>query len=137
MSLPIPDIMNNAANALKEAKKVSDSLRIGTANSDINPLRHPGVDDLHEALQKINPDDLMAVLNEVGTVYAGVHNMQIRQVGSRPNKKLKGIDIAVELDYGFGPRMVIVGLPREHAEALVKTMTADLQLAKPNGIITG
>lgn len=129
MPLPIPDIMQNAGNALIAAKKVVDTL----AKSASQP---EGTQELIEALKKVSPDDLLAVLNEIGQVYHGVHNINVTQIGSRPNPKAKTLEIALQINAGLGPKMVMMGLPFDSAEALVKAMSNDLQAIKPSGLIT-
>lgn len=123
MPLPIPDIMKNASDALIEAKKVSED------------SRNHAVSELKDALKKINPNDILAVLNEIGVVYQGAHNIQISQMGSRPNSENKMLEILILVDAGMGPKTVIVGMPVDNAEKFAKAITADIQILKPGRII--
>lgn len=124
MPLPIPDIMQNASNALDAAKRCCE---VGdTANISIHALR--------DSLKKVSSDDLAAVMNEVGRLYAGVNNIQIIQIGSRINPDNKAFEFGVIIDFGMGPRTLMIPMPFETADNLINSLRAELdKLEKPAG----
>lgn len=119
MPLPIPDIMQNASDVLVAAKKVTEDQTSGNIN------------ELRAALKKVNPDDILAVLNEVGAVYMGMHNMQIQQIGARGNTATGKFEVAIQADFGLGPRTLIVPLLPAAATELVKNFQQELLQLKP------
>lgn len=124
MPLPIPDIMEKASAVLRLANEF--------ANADITYKHGEMVSlaPLREALKKISPDDLLAVLNEVGSVYAGLHNMRIAQIGSRPNAQMKTVEVAINVDFGLGPRAVVIPLTPEGAEQVARGINESVAALK-------
>lgn len=129
MLLPIPTILENAGNVLDLAKKITQE----------NPAVHDRADNiqaLKDALKKVSPEDLLAVMNEVGKLYAGVHNIQVQQIGVRKSEKTRGIEIALQIEFGIGPRTLIVPLPPEAASAFLENMKAEMSPMGSGKIIT-
>lgn len=119
--LPIPTILENAANVIKEARKIAKG---STADAIAN------LDSLKEALTKVHEDDLLAVMNEVGKVYTGMHNIQVRQIGAQGNVATGDFEVAIEAEYGLGPRMIIVRFPLKDGETLCKNFATELAKLK-------
>ena len=65
-------------------------------------------------------------MNEVGKVYAGMHNIQVLKIGSRPIPQAKTLEFALEIDFGVGPRTLIVPVPLEAATNMVKNFNDNL-----------
>lgn len=107
MSLPIPDILQNAAAVLQIAKDMT----YNPTNEDVSKLKH--------AAKKVSPDDIAAVLNEVGKVYVGIHNIQVMNMGSAANLKDKTLEVAIVVEFGLGPRTLKIPLPIDIAQKLV------------------
>lgn len=116
MPLPIPNILENAGNAIKAAKEYCES------PNDAN------ISKLEDALKKIHHDDLLAVMNEVGKVYVGMYNMQIQQIGSRANLKTGNFEVVLSADFGIGPVAIITPIPVEQAKQLVEGFKAELAI---------
>lgn len=133
MPLPIPDILERASRVLELAKKVTEQ--------DYDKGCSEYTVELGEALKKVSPDDLLAVLNEIGKVYMGVNNIKILKIGSRPIPEAKTLEFAVEVEYGLGPRAIVVRLPLESATNLVKNFNDNLvsaatgNMTSPGGLI--
>lgn len=124
MSLPIPDILERASKVLEEAQKIVNIFG-----------DKPEFADLKSALKVIHPDDLLAVLNEVGKVYVGVHNMQVLQIGSRGNTVTGQFEVALQVEYGLGTRQLVVPLPPNVAQDLINNFTMELSKVKTGGTI--
>ncbi len=123
MPLPIPDIMLNASKALEAAALCAENASASH------------VSDLKDALKKIHPNDLMAVLNEVGSVYKGIHEMQALSIGSRANFDTKSLELVIQVNFGIGPRPLTISLPVDQAEQIVKQLLSDVTQLKPARII--
>lgn len=123
MPLPIPDILQRAAilitaaRALKSSQTSENILAVGSA------------------LDAVNEDDLLAVMNEVGKVYMGVHNPQVTQIGARGNTGSKNLEIAIHVDFGLGPRIIVVPLPHENAVGFISACNEAMRELRPGGII--
>lgn len=121
MPLPIPDILENASNVLKAAKQYCG-----------DQTGH-NLDAIRDALKKVNPDDILAVLNEVGKVYVGLHNIQVRQIGARGNTETGNFEVAIGVEYGLGPRTLITALPQQAGADLCKNFAEELAKIRPSG----
>lgn len=127
MGLPIPTILENAGAVLEAAANLinsKDSWRIRDST------------DLAEAVKKVNKNDLLAVLNEVGGVYMGLHNIQVKQIGTKPSDDKKSLEIAIQVDFGLGPKVLVTLLPVALAEQFYNAMGEDIAKMKPKGLIT-
>lgn len=124
MPLPIPDILQNAGNVLEEAANI---VRIFGDK--------PEFAELKSLSKKVNSNDLLAVMNEVGKVYVGIHKLQVQQIGSRANTERRTFDVAMTLEFGLGPRTVVTPLPIAVATDMIKTFNEDL--AKLTGTTPG
>lgn len=114
MPLPIPDIMQKVCEVLNAAKKFSSD----QTSANIQALK--------DAAAKVHPDDVNAVMNEIGTVYRGLHNQQILSFGSRPNLETGMLEMAIVIEFGLGPRTLITGIPVAGAEEIIKNMSNDI-----------
>lgn len=124
--LPIPELLEKAANV------------IGLANAFCKEQTSSNINALEEALRGVSKEDILAVLNEVGTVYMGLHNMQVRSIGTKPSDDRKSLEVALQIDAGTGPKVVITPLPIDVAKKLYVQMgeeLAALQFEK-GGLIT-
>lgn len=138
MPLPIPDILQSAGAVLNAAKQLIDRI-------DSERKEHPvsngafqeseDVTAVREALKRVNTSDLLAVMNEVGRVYIGMHNIQILQIGSNANMEKTAFEVAITAEFGLGPRTMIVPLPVATATELVRVFNSDL--AKLTGTTPG
>ncbi len=132
MPLLIPDILQNAAAVIDAA----DSLVNQGTNSSVEFNWDANLYTLSESIKKVNSDDLMAVLNEVGRVYSGVYNMQIISLGSGVDFKERTLNIALQVEFGMGPRPLVLKLPFEQAKQVVEQLQKDLATLKPPAVIT-
>lgn len=119
MPLPIPDILERAARVIELA-----------AAYDKDPLSSTQA-QLREALKVVSPKDLQAVMSEVGKVYTNVFQPRVLSFGSRANPDGKHLDLAVIMDFGFGPKPVITSLPIKDAEKLIQTFQEDMDQISP------
>lgn len=129
MPLPIPNILENAANVLVSAQAVSDTLKASG-----NPVA--GSSELEEALKKIAPSDLLAVLNEVGKVYTALHNIQVLRVGAASEPSKGVMNFLIEIDFGLGARQLIVPMPSDMAAKFSADMSVEAAKLKKGGLIT-
>lgn len=123
MPLPIPEILQNAAAVINAAKVFSE-----------NDTNIPRI-DLKDALDKVNSNDLMAVLNEVGLVYTAAANPQIIGMGCGANLIDKTVDLGIKIITGFGPREVVLKMNPDQAEAMIAQLRKDLDQLRPSGLI--
>lgn len=124
MSLPIPDILQNAGVVIDEAKK---TIRLFGDK--------PEFSDLKDAVKRVSSDDLLSVLNEIGKVYSGIHNIQVLQMSADANKKTGNLDLILQVEFGLGLRAVVVPMPKKVAEEFLKNFTEELTGVKSSNII--
>ncbi len=123
MPLPIPDILEKASAVLK----LAHDLPYNPTNEDVGKVKH--------AAKAVSPNDLLAVLNEVGAVYTGMNHMQVVQMGSQPNAKVKALNVVIVVDYGMGPKQLVTALPLDVAKDLIKNLSDNL--AASEGAVSG
>lgn len=115
MPLPIPDIMERAGSALVQAKKIVNLFG-----------DKPELATLKDALSKVSAEDLLAVVSEVGKVYAGMHNQQILGFGAKPGSKPETIDFCVQIEFGLGPRLLTLNIPFDGAKNLADIISQSI-----------
>lgn len=110
MPLPVPDIMQNAATVLKAAKEMG-----------YKPTEEQ-IKSLHHLTNMVSADDLLAVLNEVGRVYVGMHNIQIARIASAPDLQNKKFAFIIEIvPTGLDPIVLTIPLTVEQGRFLIKS----------------
>ena len=130
MSLLIPDILQNAASVVKASRA------LGYTPTDEE------IKNLHHLSKMVAPEDILAALAEIGTVYAGMSNFQIQRIASAPdlvNKKFALIMVIAPM--GIEPRQLTIPLTIEQAQNLIKSfqdtlnalLVTDGKLIMPDG----
>ena len=112
--LNIPDILEKAANAIKEAKAALPE---------------------NETIQQINADDLLAVLNAYGTAMLNLRDMTIVAIGFEPEMTKKMIAAELHLKFGDGVIVRKAIFERKDAETIMLGLENSLNATKPGKII--
>jgi hypothetical protein len=128
MPLPIPTIMENASNVLKLAKEFTE-----TDEDFYGEIKN----ELREALKKVSPDDLLAVMNEVGKVYVGMYNQQILGIGAKKSERPEHVQLCVQVNFGLGPHALIIEVPFEGAKTIIKVITDSMGQSQEANVAAG
>lgn len=121
MALPIPTILENAANVIKAANR---AIKEGGHIYD--------TEYLEVAVSKVNENDLAAVMNEVGSVYLNLKNLHLVAIGTRGNPSTKKLEIMAKLSTGA---VVATMMDYEEGQQFVRRLQEDMETIRPNGLI--